>query len=141
MRPSRNVLKIRYFLKFIKNTCTKIRCGSNCRSSGLNIYQKETPLQMLFFELCEAFKNIFFTEHLWITFSVSTWKQNKYMEIKFNLQLQIALMKITLTVYWCFQGLEKGCIVNEWIDVTFTMIISFYYLLWHIYDYLLPYNL
>ena len=35
----------------------------------------------------------------------------------------------------------KGCIGNEWLNVTFTIIISFYYLLCHIYDYLLPYYL
>ena len=43
-----------------------------------------------------------------------------------------------LTVFWCFQGVEKGCIGNEWVNVTFTIIISFYYLLCHIYEHLLP---
>ena len=38
----------------------------------------------------------------------------------------------------CFQGVEKGRIGNEWVNVTFTIIISFYYLLCHIYDHLLP---
>ena len=44
----------------------------------------------------------------------------------------------TLTIFWCFQGVEKGCIGNEWVNVTFTIIIFFYYLLCHIYEHLLP---
>ena len=34
------------------------------RPSGLHVYQKESPTQVFFCEICEIFKNTFFTGHL-----------------------------------------------------------------------------
>ena len=36
---------------------------------GLQLYQKETLAKVLFCELLEIYKNIFFSEHFWVTAS------------------------------------------------------------------------
>ena len=39
----------------------------------LQLYEKETPTQVLFFEYCEMLKNTFFAEHLGTTASLKLW--------------------------------------------------------------------
>ena len=52
-----------------KKTCVGVSFLIYLQASGLNLYKKETPIKVLACEICELFRNDFFTEHLWATAS------------------------------------------------------------------------
>ena len=48
----------------MKNTVFKKFCHIHRKVKGVQLYQKETPTQMLSSEYCEIFQNTYFEEHL-----------------------------------------------------------------------------
>ena len=56
---------------------------SLCGPSGLQFYEKETPVLMFSFEYCEIFKNTSFEEHLRTT-NRHSWRLNKSSKKKTN---------------------------------------------------------
>ena len=37
-----------------------------------------------------------------------------------NIRIPYSSLSENLTVFWCFQGVKKGCIGNNWVNVMFT---------------------
>ena len=48
----------------MKKAVLKIFCNIHRKVAGLQLYKKETPMQMFSSEYCEIFKNTYFEEHL-----------------------------------------------------------------------------
>ena len=54
---------------------------------------------------------VFFKDFLSISTTSIFWMTSE----KFWTPANLKLIDFNLTVFWCFQGLEKGCIANEWV--------------------------
>ena len=59
------------------------------QGSGVQLYKKETPTQVFYFEFCEILKNTFFKEHLQTTASVKASSSQRHMLRNWNVSCLI----------------------------------------------------
>ena len=72
------------FLKISQNLQKNTNTGVSLQAPCVNLYLKKTLVQLFFFDFCEIFKNIFFTESLQVTTSGSPESLPKTYQIDIN---------------------------------------------------------
>ena len=55
---------LKSFAKFTGNTCARVTFLIKFQAKACNCFKKETPAQVISYEILEIFKNAFLTEHL-----------------------------------------------------------------------------
>ena len=98
---TRGVLRKKVLLKISQNsqenTCTRVSFLIKLHTPGLQLYWKETLVQVFWCEFCEISRNTLFAEHLWTTASVTT-KYNRIIIRNFHITAANMVWAITKTV-------------------------------------------
>ena len=98
---TRGVLWKKVFLKILQNsqenTCARVSFLIKLHTPGLQLYWKETLVQVFCCEFCEISRNTLFAEHLWTTASVTT-KYNRIIIRNFHITAANMVWTITKTV-------------------------------------------
>ena len=77
-------------------------------SSGLQLHLKETPTQVLHYEICKIFKNTYFEEHLLTTASYNTTDHSKSTyQILRSIHGSVSKLKNLSDVQWILEVLLK----------------------------------
>ena len=76
-----------------ENTCVGVSFSQSCRPRGLQLYEKETPTQVLSCECSEILKNKYFEKRLRTAASCEKIKENPGFEALFDITQNFMVIK------------------------------------------------
>ena len=85
---------------------------------GLQLYQKETPTQVFFCEICEIFNNTYFEEHLWTSASKPKieYQHSKHLKVarerRCKYVMNLLIFNQSAFTNWFYENLKKSVILH-----------------------------